>query len=156
MTLSLLTRIDDFAYRRLTRSWSAAKVSAYAENIAASHDEAVVPDVFRQQFALIDGKSATLLIHTSMMVAAIGIVATIIADHRIEQFIMIFEIMAYLVVSILCLRATSLFGELSQGGEHPALGRELIMRRELLSLSNTATIYLTIVVLITLPIFVYV
>ena len=154
--MSLIGRIDDFLYRRVTHAWPRARVTNYTETLVAAQGDAVVPAVVREQFALIDGKAATLLVHTSMMVAAIGIVATLVAGSKFEQLVMIIEIMLYLIISILCLRSTSLFhgwGGMAEPGE--AIRRELILRRELFTMSNNATIYLTIAVIATLPIVLY-
>jgi hypothetical protein len=148
--------IDAAIYRLITRDWPKEKERGYARAVVAAHAETVMPAVLREHFAIIDGKAAALLTHTSMMVAAIGIAATIVADSRIEQAVMIGEIMLYLLVAIACLRCTSLFREMTEDNvPKGSVERELVLRRELFIFCNTATIYLTILVLITLPITLY-
>jgi uncharacterized membrane protein len=153
-----MRQIDDRLYRLVTRSWPEEKIESYTDRLLAAHDETVVPSVVRHHFEVIDTKAAGLLTHTSMMVAAIGIAATIIAGSIIEQAIMIAEIMLYLLVAIVCLRCSALFRELTEDDDRAPewLRRELILRRELMMFCNTATIYLTILILITLPIILYV
>lgn len=153
--MTLLRRLDDFLYRRVTHAWPDTKVASYTERIVAGHDAASIPPVVRRQFELIDGKASTLLVHSSMMVAAIGIIATLLAEDKLQQGIMTFEIMLFLVVSIVCLRCSSLFREPTEGGSADAVHRELILRREMMVSSNTVTIYLTILVLLTLPFVLY-
>ncbi|CAN5290213.1 hypothetical protein BH10PSE9_BH10PSE9_03390 [soil metagenome] len=151
-----IRRIDAAIYRLITRAWPAGREREYARAVVAAHSETVLPLVLREHFAIIDGKSAALLTHTSMMVAAIGIAATIIAGSKFEQAIMIAEIMLYLLVAIACLRCSSLFREVTEDNVGDgSMERELILRRELFMFCNTATIYLTILVLVTLPIVLY-
>jgi hypothetical protein len=151
-----IRHIDAAIYRVITRAWPAGRERDYARAVVAAHSETVLPSVLREHFATIDGKSAALLTHTSMMVAAIGIAATVIAGSKFEQAIMIAEIMLYLLVAIACLRCSSLFREATEDNAGDgSLARELILRRELFIFCNTATIYLTILVLVTLPIVLY-
>ena len=152
---SLMRRIDGVLYRFVTRRWSAAKIGQYTEKVVRGHAETHLPAVVRHHFEVIDVKATALLTHSAMMVAAIGIVATIIAGSKFEQAIMITEIILYLLVAIACLRCSSLFREATEDGAVPSLGHELILRREIAIFCNTATIYLTILVIVTLPIVLY-
>ena len=154
-TSSLMRRIDGTLYRFVTRSWPAAKVAGYADRVIRGHAETQMPAVVRHHFEVIDVKATALLTHSAMMVAAIGIVATIIAGSKFEQAIMISEIILYLLVAIVCLRCSSLFRETTEDNAVASLERELILRRELAIFCNTATIYLTILVIVTLPIVLY-
>ena len=118
--MSLIARIDEFIYRRLTRAWPAGKVAAYTDRVVAANDGVRVPPAVR------------------------------------EQFVMIVEIMLYLLVAIACLRCSSLFREATEDSVGDgSMERELILRRELFIFCNTTTIYLTILVLVTLPIVLY-
>jgi predicted lysophospholipase L1 biosynthesis ABC-type transport system permease subunit len=154
--MSLLRKLDDFLYARVTHAWPDTKVATYTDRVLAGHDETLIPAVVRRHFEVIDGKAATLLVHSSMMVAAIGIIATLLASDRFQQAIMTGEIMMFLGVSIICLRCTSLFREVTEGELSGAsIHHELILRRELFIFCNTATIYLTILVLLTLPVVLY-
>jgi hypothetical protein len=148
--------IDDFLFTRLTRSWSKEKIQKYTERIRSPTDE-LLPEAAHRAFENLDAKSASLLTHVSMMVAAIGITATLVAESKFEQGFMIVQIMVYLLIAVVCLRCSSLFrGTTEEQMPAEELGRELILRRELYSLSNTVSIALTVVVLITLPILVYI
>ncbi len=154
--MSLLSRLDQLLYARVTRKWPETKLVSYADRVVASHNEAVIPSAIRRQFEVIDAKAATLLVHSSMMVAAIGIIATVLADDRFQEAVMTVEIMLFLVVSIVCLRCTALSREPTEAGStEESTRRELILRRELFIFCNTATIYLTILVLVTLPVVLY-
>ncbi len=154
--MSPLRSIDDFVYAGLVRRWPESKVAEYTDRLKQSEDEAVLPSAARRVFDSIDAKSASLLTHVSMMIAAIGITATVVADTKIEQGFMIVQIMFYLLVAVVCLRCSSLFHSVTDDEMSPEiLRKELILRRELYRLSNTASIYLTIVVLISLPVLAY-
>jgi hypothetical protein len=152
-----MRQIDSFLYGLVTRTWPQERIDGYTDRLLAAHEESVVPSVVRHHFEVIDTKAAALLTYTSMMVAAIGIAATFIAGSRVEQAIMIAEIMLYLLVAIVCLRCSALFRELTEDDRAPEwLRRELILRRELMMFCNTTTIYLTILIVVTLPIILYV
>jgi hypothetical protein len=153
----LMRRIDDFLYGLVTRAWPQERIDTYTDRLLAAHEESVVPSIVRHHFEVIDTKAAALLTYTSMMVAAIGIAATFIAGSIVEQAIMIGEIMLYLLVAIVCLRCSALFRELTEDDRAPEwLRHELILRRELMMFCNTTTIYLTILIVVTLPIILYV
>lgn len=154
--MTALRRIDAALYGLITRAWPKEKARDYARAVVAAHAETVLPTVLREHFAVIDGKSATLLTYTSMMVAALGIVASLIADDMFQQAVMILEIMLFLAIAIVCLRCSSLFREPTEDSAGDgSMERELILRRELFIFCNTAAIYTTVVVFVTLPIIFY-
>lgn len=154
--MPLVRTVDDFLFANLTRNWSKERIEKYTQRLKGSDDE-LLPEAAHRAFENLDAKSASLLTHVSMMVAAIGITATLVAETKLEQGFMIVQIMIYLFVAVVCLRCSSLFRGLTEDSL-PAeeLGRELILRRELYSRSNTISIYLTVAVLLTLPILVYI
>ncbi len=90
-----------------------------------------------------------------MMIAALGIAVSVVAQAQIEQAVIIVEIMGYLVISMLCLRCISIFHEPPEydiNALSAAARDELILRRGVYRLCNRGTIYLTLIVFITLPI----
>ena len=114
-----------------------------------------MPGVIMRTFQVIDGKAAALLTHTSMMVAALGVTSAVVADSHAQEAVIVVEIVFYLAVSILCLRCISLFHEPSEYAAEARLEvarDEFILRRGLFTLCNRATMYLTIVVLVSLPV----
>jgi hypothetical protein len=152
--------LDRYLYARFTRGWPAARIEGYVAALRVDDETSPIPNVVGRTFQIIDGKASALLNHTSMMVAALGVSATVVAQSRTEQAIIIGEISVYLIIAILCLRCLSLFHETPEtdgAGLAEAIRRELILRRGLYALCNRATIYLTIIVLFSLPLlFLYV
>jgi hypothetical protein len=158
--MNLLHTLDHFFYARFTRDWPAARIEGYVAALRVDDETSPIPNVVGRTFQIIDGKASALLNHTSMMVAALGVSATVIAQSRIEEAIIIAEISAYLIIAVLCLRCLSLFHESPEedgAGLAEAIRQEIILRRGLYSLCNRATIYLTVIVLFSLPLlFLYV
>jgi hypothetical protein len=154
--MSPLRAIDDFLYANVTRRWPKTKIETYVRKVKAIGDDDVLPEGARRAFGDIDTKSASLLTHVSMMVAALGITSTVVAETKWEQGFMIVQIMLYLIIAIACLRCSSLFRGVTDESMPPdALNRELILRREIFAFCNTASIYLTIIVFVSLPIIAY-
>jgi uncharacterized membrane protein len=154
--ISPLRAIDNFLYANVTRRWPQAKVDNYVNKVKAIGTDEVLPEGAHRAFSDIDAKSASLLTHVSMMVAALGITSTVVAETKWEQGFMIVQIMLYLIIAIACLRCSSLFrGVTEENLPQDTLNRELILRREVFAFCNTASIYLTIVVFLSLPIIAY-
>jgi hypothetical protein len=125
-----------------------ATVSNYAEMLSnwnASRSEATFA-----AFQTLDTKASGLLTHVSMMIAGLGIVAPLLAQHRYEEIVIVCEIIVYLLIAIGCLRclAVRTTAELKKS----SVERELIIKHELYRLCNRSTIYFTIVVFISFPI----
>jgi len=103
----------------------------------------------------IDAKATGLLTHVSMMIAGLGLIAPLVADHRTEEGVVVFEVAIYLVLAIGCLRCLSVFnphkisGEMS--GLSASLGDELLLRRELYAFCVRAAIVITTLIIVTLP-----
>jgi hypothetical protein len=148
---SLTGAIDRALFRAITRGWRRERIDQYVTNLAIDADETVVPNVIGRGFQIIDSKASGLLTHTSMMIAALGISAPVVANDYLERGVIVIEIMFYLLVALGCLRCLSLFqGEL--GAETKDTARdELILRRELLGRCNRGAILLTLLVLVSLP-----
>jgi hypothetical protein len=138
----------------LTRSWDDTAIKNYPERIRR-HEESIPPPI-AAAMQNIDAKATGLLTHVSMMIAGLGLVAPLIADHRVEEAIIIFEMAVYLLLAVGCLRCLNVFnphqisGEMS--GLDAALGGELLLRRELYAFCVRAAIIVTIAIVVTLPV----
>jgi hypothetical protein len=133
---ALTNRLDEatvVSYAQLLANWNAGRTEA---TFAA--------------FQTLDTKASGLLTHVSMMIAGLGIVAPLLAQHRIEEVVIVCEIIVYLMIAIGCLRCLSVRTATELKG--PSVERELIIKHELYRLCNKATIYFTIVVFISFPI----
>jgi hypothetical protein len=132
----------------LTNRLDEATVNAYAHSLA--NWDAERTGATSAAFQTLDTKASGLLTHVSMMIAGLGIVAPLLAQHRIEEIVIVVEIIVYLLIAIGCLRCLSVrsVGEL----KHPSVQRELIIKHELYRLCNNATIYFTILVFVSFPI----
>jgi hypothetical protein len=144
--MSLTKTVDRFIYRLITHDLRDDHVERYVTHLAVDHDETSVPNVIGRGFQIIDSKAGGLLTHTSMMIAALGVSAPVVANDRFEQGVIVVEIMFYLLVALGCLRCLSMFQD---DLEKPA--NELILRHKIFRLCNRAAILLTLLVLLSLP-----
>ncbi len=90
-----------------------------------------------------------------MMIAGLGLIAPLVADHDLEKGVIVFEMAVYLLVAIGCLRCLTVLN-MPRFTKDPSdspkeIGRELLIRRELYGVCIRVAIIFTIVVLITLP-----
>ena len=137
----------------LTRQWDKTALSEYPERIR-QHEESV-PAPIASAMQNIDAKATGLLTHVSMMIAGLGLVAPLVADHRVEEGIIVFEMAVYLLLAVGCLRCLSVFnphyltGEM--GAMSSALGQELLLRRELYAFCVRAAIVITLCIVVSLP-----
>lgn len=139
----------------LTRRWSRDHIESYVRGLRVDDEESAIPNVVGRTFQVIDAKAAALLTHTSMMVAALGVSTTVVAETAGQQAVVIAEMLSYLVISLMCLRCISLFHEPPEYDDETlsaAARDELILRRGLYRVCNRLTIYLTVLVLFSLPI----
>lgn len=132
----------------LTNRLDEATMSAYAHSLAHWDTEQV--GAISAAFQTLDTKASGLLTHVSMMIAGLGIVAPLLAQHRFEEIVIVSEIIVYLLIAIGCLRCLSVRS--ARELKHPSVQRELIVKYELYRLCNNATIYFTILVFISFPI----
>jgi len=137
----------------LTRHWDVAAKKDYSERIRR-HEESIPPPI-ATAMQNIDAKATGLLTHVSMMIAGLGLVAPLVADHRVEEGIIVFEVAVYLVLAIGCLRCLNVFNPHQISGEmaglSDALGDELLLRRELYAFCVRAAIVITTTIVVTLP-----
>ena len=141
-------------YSALTRKWDAKTVDSFAR--ALENRDAAQTDGTTAAFQTIDAKATGLLTHVSMMIAGLAICAPLVAQHRLEEAIIIFEISIYLLIAVGCLRCLSVVRSLRthnlKGDVKQSVQRELIIRHELYRVCNKFTIYFTILVFISLPV----
>ncbi|HZS62937.1 MAG TPA: hypothetical protein VFA53_00330 [Xanthobacteraceae bacterium] len=142
--------LDRALFSAFTRRWGNAAIAGYADAMDRQEKANASPI-----FSTIDAKAAGLLTHVSMMIAGLGLVAPLVADSDFEVGMIVAEIAVYLLIAVGCLRCLSVFGgrDVLQNSDHmeEALGRELIIRRELYAVCNRAAIFFTIVVFLLLP-----
>ncbi len=142
------TALDKMIYALVTRGLDGATVAGYAEVVEKQEAGAAA-----KAFQSIDAKATGLLTHVSMMIAGLGLVAPLVAQSDIELGVIIVEMAVYLLLAIGCLRCLSVFAgrDLAGPDMEERLIRELLIRRELLSLCNRGTIIVTIIVFVLLP-----
>ena len=149
--MSLIRSIDRALYRVVTRDLPREHVDRYVKHRAGDDEETVVPNVIGRGLQIIDNKASGLLTHTSMMIAALGISAPVVANDYFEQGVIVAEIMLYLLVALGCLRCLAMFQNDLDSPQPDAARDEMILRHELFKLCNRAAIGLTVLVLISLP-----
>ncbi len=142
--------VDRFLYRTMTRGWSQDRIHRYTEHLAVDGDGTLGAYPISRSFQILDGKAGGLLTHTSMMIAALGVSAPVVADNHFEQGVIVIEIMMYLLVALGCLRCLSMFHRDAGSLQNLAL-TELIIRRELFKWCNSCAIMLTLLVFVSLP-----
>ncbi|HEX2512952.1 MAG TPA: hypothetical protein VHK44_10200 [Xanthobacteraceae bacterium] len=138
----------------VTRGLDKTAIASYEKAVEKQEALASAP-----AFQTLDGKATGLLTHVGMMVAGLGLVAPLVAHSDLELGIIITEMAVYLLIAVGCLRCLSTFAgrELTGPDMERRVGRELLVRRELLSLCVRASIIVTIIVFVLLPIqFLYV
>jgi len=150
----LKAKFDSALFALFTRNWDKAKVDAYPQALESHAKTADGPAT--EAFQMIDAKAAGMLTHVSMMIAGLGISAPLVAQHRIEEAVIVAEICIYLLIAVGCLRCLSALGPLDTQGDPSAsqlrVNRELIIRQELYRFCNRFTIRFTVLVFISLPV----
>jgi len=148
--------MDRWLFRAVTRGWPQPRIENYVDVLKVDDPQSALPNVISRSFQLIDTKASGLLTHTSMMIAALGVAGHLVADSHLEEGVILVEIMLYLLVAVMCLRCMAIFNEHSFVSSHSDISNivrdELILRRELYSACNRATIYLTMLIFFSLPI----
>lgn len=149
--MSLNRAVDRILYRAVTHGWPREHIDNYVERLAVDAEETIVPNVIGRGLQIIDAKASGLLTHTSMMIAALGVSAPVVANDYFEQGVIVVEIMFYLMVALGCLRCLSMFQDDFGSPTKHAARDELILRHELFRLCNQAAMLLTLLVLLSLP-----
>jgi hypothetical protein len=151
MIRTTIQNFDRFLYRTMTRGWPAERIERYTELLAVDGDGTLGPNPISRSFQILDAKAGGLLTHTSMMIAALGVSAPVVADNHFEQGVIIIEIMLYLLVALGCLRCLSMFHRDYKRPLQETALEELIIRRELFQWCNHGAILLTLLVFVSLP-----
>jgi len=148
--------MDRWLFKTVTRGWARPRINNYIDVLKIDDPQSALPNVISRTFQLIDTKASGLLTHASMMIASLGVAGHLIANSYFEEGVILVEIMLYLLVACACLRCMAIFNEHSVGAGHTSASDpvrdELILRRELFSTCNRATIYLTMLIFFSLPI----
>lgn len=148
----MTNRLDRLLLAAMTRGRS-GPIESYAGAATRGSQSAEALD---DAFETIDAKASGTLTHVSMMIAALGLIAPIVAGHRLEELMVIVQIGVYLLVALGCLRCLSLFNSRDISGTPEQVSQqivqELFVRRELYSICNRATIWLTLFVLVSIPV----
>ena len=152
----MIPSVDRWLFGAVTHGWPSARIENYIEILKVDDPQSGFPNVISRTFQLIDTKASGLLTHTSMMIAALGVAGHLVAESYLEDGVIVVEIMLYLLVAIACLRCMAIFNEHSVAHDPSlvsnAVRNELILRRELYSACNRATIFLTALIFVSLPI----
>jgi len=136
-------------YRIVTRKLDKNTIEKYGDSVR--QEQAFASS---SAFQTIDAKATGLLTYVAMMIAGLGLVAPLVADNDLEVGIIIAEMSAYLLIAVGCLRCLSVFAgrDMDIPDVEARLTRELLIRRELLAKCNRASMILTVVVFVLLPI----
>jgi hypothetical protein len=139
--------------KALTLGWGELAKTEYFERIR--HEQEEIPVSIMTSMQNIDAKAVGLLTHVSMMIAALGFIASLVAERPLEEGIIIFEISIYLLLAIGCLRCLNLFNLRRSARTTDELiaelRHEILLRRELYMLCARGTTFITICILISLP-----
>jgi hypothetical protein len=152
--MSPLETIDRLLFRAFTRGWKGEDVERYAERLRIEKDDGPISPAVGRTLQSIDGKAAALLTYTSMMVAALGVTSAVVAETAGQQAVIVVEMVLYLVISLFCLRSIALLREPDYDDRSlsSAVRDELILRQGMYRFCNRAAIYLTLLVLVSLPV----
>lgn len=146
--------LDRMIFGLLTKGWNQQQIADYRLRLRL-HDQALSPDAM-EAFAQIDAKATGLLTHVSLMIAGLGLVAPLVTNSDMEVGVVLIQIAAYLLIAVGCLRCLSIFRMREFIGDSDftkdVVEHELIIRRELYRLCVRASIALTILVFLLLPV----
>ena len=146
---------DGAVMRALAQNWDDGAIKRYVDRVTR-HQESV-PPVIAQHFQTLDAKATGLLTHVSMMIAGLGLIAPLVANHEFEEAVIVFEMAVYLLLAVACLRCLTVFNARDEDSNADftleAIGRELVLRREIYRASIRVAIIFTMLVVVTLPAF---
>src|SRR3954462_3936181 len=91
------SKFDNVLFGLFTRNWDAAKIESYPR--APETHVKTADGVSAEAFQMIDAKAAGMLTHVSMMIAGLGISAPLLAQHPIEEAVIVGEICVYLLIA---------------------------------------------------------
>ena len=139
--------------KALTLGWSDSATREYFDRIRSEQEK--IPESIMTSMQNIDAKATGLLTHVSMMIAALSLVAPLVADHRLEEGIIVAEIAIYLLLALGCLRCLNLLNPRPSTEKANSLiaemRNEILVRRELYKLCVRTATVVTVCLLISLP-----
>jgi hypothetical protein len=138
--------------KALTLGWSDSATSEYFDRIRSEQEK--IPESIMTSMQNIDAKATGLLTHVSMMIAALSLVATLVADRRLEVGIIVVEIAIYLLLALGCLRCLNLLNPRPSTETNALIAEmrnEILVRRELYILCVRTATVVTVCLLISLP-----
>ena len=140
-------------HKVLTFGWTDSAIEEYFEHIRSEQER--IPESIMTSMQNIDAKTVGLLTHVSMMIAALGLVAPVVAKSHLKEGIIVFEIAVYLLLAVGCLRCLNLFNLHRSPGKRTnliaELRHEILLRRELYIFCVRVATFITIILLISLP-----
>ena len=148
--------LDHALFAALTHRWEKARVEGYSR--VMQKRAAATPTHVIEVLQRLDTKAGGLLAFVAMMIAGLGIIAPMVAQHPIEEAVIITQISVYLLIAIGCLRCLSVLNtpepEADVGADEVRkhAERELIIRQELFRICHRVSIGFTILVCISLPV----
>ena len=101
----------------------------------------------------LDSKTAALLTHISLIIAALAFYYNGRTLNAVMKFVVFVEIVAYLLLTIFCLRAIQMTSRLSDPIDSElghALSEELVKRRTVYNWASNATVFVTAILILTL------
>ena len=129
-------------------------------NLAANDDRDGAQNPYRdfiyRMMSAVDAKVSALLTHISLIIAALVFIYTSKASANGAAFLksmIMCEIVAYLVLTVFCLRCIHMTAKLSSGGaatESDALAVELYKRRATYNWTSNVTVFVTVATIMTL------
>lgn len=147
-------KTDGALFSFITRGWSDDQIGGYFDNL--QRHESAIPREASAALQNVDAKSSGLLTHVSMMIAGLGLLAPLVASNDIEVGVIVIEIGLYLLIALGCLRCLSIVHSKDMIKPTPDLQKviahELLLRRELYAICNRASIVLTVLVFLLLPV----
>jgi hypothetical protein len=147
--------LDHALFTALTRKWDKTRVEGYSRSMQKR--TAATPAHVTEVLERLDTKAAGLLAFVAMMIAGLGIIAPMVAQHPIEEAVVITQISVYLLIAIGCLRCLSVLNtpepeaDVAHEEVRKHADRELIIRQELFRICHRVSIAFTILVCIGLP-----
>ena len=137
-----------------------AEADIAAINLAArdeqDEEQSRYRDFIYDMMSIVDSKVSALLTHISLIIAALVFLyssrAAASASVLLKTMIMC-EIVAYLMLTVFCLRCIRMMAELSSGGaaaQNDALAIELYKRRATYNWTSNVTVFVTVATIVTL------
>lgn len=147
-----IAAIDQLIYRLLVGSKALSEERKYLQVQSQAKGETLA-NTSLYLLDIIDAKTQALLAHVSMMIAVLSLFATFVIKSGTAHFVLILEIIGYVVIAIGLLRCVRIIGpemgfSTTADEYNDRIGAETCFRRRLYVTLLNATIYITVVFLI--------